>query len=48
MVRNRYCDILTYGTTRVVLENGVGAVQDPVADYINACYVNSPFPKVDS
>ena len=44
--RNRYTDIITYSKTRVVLQNGVESFssKDPAADYINACYMNSPFP----
>lgn len=41
--RNRYTDILTYGKSRVILKHGVEQSDDKaVADYINACYVNSP------
>ena len=40
--RNRYTDILTYGKTRVTLKHGVDKSNNKVADYINACYVNSP------
>jgi len=35
---NRYTDILTYANTRVELKG-----QNFETDYINACYVDSPF-----
>jgi protein tyrosine phosphatase len=38
--RNRYSDIITYDKTRVKLVNGVTKVPE---EYINACYINSPF-----
>lgn len=41
--RNRYVDIITYRKTRVKLENGVNLKKKPDGDYINACYINSPF-----
>ena len=41
--RNRYSDIITYHQTRVKLSNGVSK-HEPQSDYINACFVNSPFP----
>ncbi len=41
---NRYSDILTYGKTRVKLIGG-GNEQEGT-DYINACFVNSPFEKI--
>jgi len=41
--RNRYSDILTYKKSRVHLQRGVVLDQVPESDYINACYVNSPF-----
>lgn len=34
---NRYSDILTYKDTRVVLQS------DLDTDYINACFIDSPF-----
>ena len=47
MCRNRYTDIVTYNKTRVKLQAGVGKpASSPIAEYINACYVNSPFDKV--
>lgn len=42
--RNRYSDILTYDKTRVILKKGADVSQRVESDYINACYVNSPFP----
>lgn len=41
--RNRYSDIITYSKTRVKLVNGVDLNDKPEGDYINACFVNSPF-----
>ena len=41
--RNRYSDILTYKKSRVKLIRGVNLSDMPESDYINACYVNSPF-----
>jgi protein tyrosine phosphatase len=41
--RNRYIDIITYNKSRVKLTNGVNHNVKPEGDYINACYVNSPF-----
>ena len=41
--RNRYTDILPYKHSRVKLVNGVDLDDVPESDYINACYVNSPF-----
>jgi protein tyrosine phosphatase len=41
--RNRYSDILTYHKSRVTLQRGVQDSEFPEADYINACFVNSPF-----
>jgi protein tyrosine phosphatase len=41
--RNRYSDIITYRKSRVVLKTGVNLEVDPSSDYINACYINSPF-----
>lgn len=41
--RNRYIDIIAYYKTRVKLEKGVNPKVKPEGDYINACYVNSPF-----
>ena len=46
--RNRYNDIFVYQSTRVKLKLGVANSANPVADYINACYVNSPFEKAGS
>lgn len=45
--RNRYTNILAYKKSRVVLRKGVDLARDPASDYINACYVNSPFVKAD-
>jgi protein tyrosine phosphatase len=45
--RNRYSDILTYNKCRVKLERGVNLNEAPDSDYINACYVNSPFENVN-
>lgn len=45
--RNRYSDILTYNKSRVKLNKGVVLDQVPESDYINACYVNSPFENVE-
>ena len=44
--RNRYSDILTYKKNRVQLQRGVVLDQVPESDYINACYVNSPFENI--
>lgn len=41
--RNRYVDINVYNKTRVKLTNGVDKKKKPEGDYINACYINSPF-----
>ena len=41
--RNRYSDIISYHKSRVHLRNGVNLDKRPESDYINACYVNSPF-----
>ena len=41
--RNRYSDIIAYHKSRVFLRNGVDLDKRPDSDYINACYVNSPF-----
>ena len=41
--RNRYSDILTYKKNRVLLQKGVKESEFPEADYINACFINSPF-----
>ena len=41
--RNRYVDIITYRKSRVILKEGVNLDEDPSSDYINACYINSPF-----
>ena len=46
--RNRYIDIITYHKSRVKLTNGVDLKQMPEGDYINACYVNSPFVKMNA
>lgn len=46
--RNRYSDILTYGKTRVKLLAGANKNTKMDSDYINACYVNSPFLKPDA
>lgn len=46
MDRNRYIDILPFEKTRVILKNGVGLGSIPESDYINACFVNSPFKRV--
>ena len=45
--RNRYVDIITYHKSRVKLQTGVNLNVRPESDYINACYVNSPFIKVN-
>jgi protein tyrosine phosphatase len=45
--RNRYSDILTYNKSRVKLIRGQVLSEVPESDYINACYVNSPFPGND-
>lgn len=45
--RNRYVDIITYNKSRVQLTTGVDLKVKPEGDYINACYVNSPFPLED-
>lgn len=45
--RNRYSDILTYHKSRVKLQRGQDVNQIPESDYINACYVNSPFENAD-
>ena len=42
--RNRYSDIITYIKTRVKLKKGVDLAKAVESDYINACFVNSPFP----
>jgi len=42
-MRNRYVDIITYNKSRVHLSKGVNLNEDPASDYINACYINSPF-----
>ena len=42
--RNRYVDIIPDYKTRVRLIKGVNKALD---DYINACYVNSPFAAFD-
>ena len=44
--RNRYSDILTYNKSRVKLLRGQHQGQVD-SDYINACYVNSPFENAD-
>ena len=44
--RNRYSDILTYHKSRVKLVRGLYH-NDKASDYINACYVNSPFENAD-
>ena len=44
--RNRYSDILTYKKSRVKLVRGLYH-NDKASDYINACYVNSPFENED-
>ena len=43
--RNRYTDILTFENTRVKLQKGVDLKSRPESDYINACYIDSPFGK---
>jgi protein tyrosine phosphatase len=40
--RNRYCDIITYNKSRVKLSTGLSKDR-PEGDYINGCYINSPF-----
>ena len=42
-LRNRYTDILPYAKSRVKLTTGVNLEMSQESDYINACYVNSPF-----
>ena len=44
MGRDRYSDIRTYHTTRVKLSQG-NSLMSGGSDYINACFINSPFPK---
>ena len=39
--RDRYSDIVTYKKSRVKLVEGAGKAA--CDDYINACYLNSPF-----
>lgn len=34
---------MTYNKSRVFLKNGADLKVKPESDYINACYVNSPF-----
>jgi protein tyrosine phosphatase len=46
--RNRYSDILTYRKSRVKLQRGVYLQDYPDSDYINACYVNSPFENAEN
>ena len=41
--RNRYTDILTYNKSRVHLQKGVAESKRKEYEYINACYVNSPY-----
>ena len=38
-------DVLTYDKTRVKLVKGVDPKKNPVCDYINATFVNTPIPK---
>ena len=41
--KNRYSDILTYKDTSVKLQKSVDIKSMPESDYINACYIDSPF-----
>ena len=41
--RNRYTDIITYLKSRVKLVTGADVDKNQASDYINACYINSPF-----